>query len=336
MGYTCKNYEDQGGNRMVIGGELHFEDAAIVTVGKNATAAKIMHYQVAAAAAVAAVIDAVHLAKACPAINVAAAGVIKAASAITDILTITETAAVGAAGNGLNILLTTNAGDTLAVTKTDGTKTINIALANTTAAKNTAALIQAAVRALTTVGGISVAAITCAAGGNWDAAAIATGQTGSVAFSGGLSPIDIITTGITSPAVPKSITATAGGTAGDIKPIQVIVAGTDFEDAVISESLPVFTENTAGTVEGIKAFKTITSISIPGADGLGATISIGYGEKLGLPSRLSQNTVLRTFLNNVKETTDPTIAVDSVNQSGNTMKLNSTLNGTVVDTYYMK
>ena len=336
MSYITKNYEDQGGNRLVIGGEIHYEDAAIITVGKNALAAKMMHYQVAAAKATAAVADGIHVAKACPAVNVAAAAVVKAASAITDILTITETVALGATGNSLNVLLTTAAGDTLAVTKTDGTKTINIALANTTAAKNTASLIQSAIQALTTVGGIAVGGVTCVAGGNWDTAAIATGQAGSVAFSGGLSPSDVIITGITNPSVPRSITATAGGTSGDIKAVAVIIAGTNFEDVAITETLPVFTLDTPGTVEGLKAFKTVTSITVPAADGLGATVSIGFGEKLGLPSRLAHNTVTRTFLNNTKEGTDPTVTVDAVNLSGNTIKLNSTLNGTVVDAYYIK
>jgi hypothetical protein len=215
MSYTCKNYEDLGGNRMVIGGELHLEDAAIISVGKNAVAAKMMRYQVAAAKATAAVANGIH-------------------AAVTDT-------------------------------------------------------------------GVS----------------------------------QVITTGITNPSVPRNVTATAGGTGANITAVRVIVAGTDFDDAVITETLPVFTAATPGLVQGLKAFKTITSITIP-ANGTGVTTAVGFGEVLGLPSLLSQNTVVRTFLNNVKETTDPTIAVDAVNLSGNTMKLNSTLNGTAVDTYYIK
>lgn len=277
-------------------------------------------------------LDGIHAAKACPAINVAAAAVIKAASALTDILTITETVALGVTGNQLKVLLTTAENDTLAVTKTDGTKTINIALANTTAAKNTASLIQSAIRALTTVGGIAVSGVTCAAGGNWDTAAIATGETGAVSFSGGLSPVDVISIEITNPPCARNVSATAGGTAGDIKAVQVTVYGTNMLDEEINEVLPAFTVDTAGTVLGSKAFKKVTSYSVPAMDGLGATVSIGFGDKLGLPYKLSRNSLLykQTFLDNTVEGTEPAVTVSATTIESNTLDLNSVLNGTAV------
>lgn len=188
----------------------------------------IAHFQVPAASAVAASTTGVHAAVACSTPAIGAAAVVKAASAVTDILTTTLAVATGASGNALSILLTTAADDSLAVTKDDETSTINIALAKTTANKNTAALIQAAIRGLTTVGGVSVAAAVCAAGGNWNTAAVATGETGAVDFTGGqTAAADVVTTAITSPAVARNITATAGGTDGDIKAVQVVVEGTD-------------------------------------------------------------------------------------------------------------
>ena len=129
--------------------------------------------------------------------HTAATCAVKAASAVTDILTVTATATLGIVANALEILLTTAANDTLAVTKTDGTKTINIALAKTTATKNTAALIQAAIRALSTVGGIDVTGFACTASGNWDTAAKATGEAAAVDFSGGKTPPTMITYGST-------------------------------------------------------------------------------------------------------------------------------------------
>jgi hypothetical protein len=140
----------------------------------------------------------------------------------------------------------------------------------------------------------------------------------------------VVTTGITSPAVCRNVTATAGGTAGDIKAIQVIVAGTDINDAAITETLPAFTVDTAGTVTGSKAFKTVTSITIPAHDGTGATTAIGTGSKLGLPRRLSRNSVIRAYLNGTLEGTAPTVATDATNASGNTATLNSSLNGNAV------
>jgi len=146
-----------------------------------------------------------------------------------------------------------------------------------------------------------------------------------------------ITEDITNPTAPRNITATVGGTAGDIKAIQVIVAGTNYDDEAITETLPAFTVDTAGSVVGSKAFKTVTSITIPAHDGTGATTSIGWGDKLGLPWELSRNTVLykQTFLNNVVEATEPTVAVSASAIESNTIDLNSALNGTAVDSSFI-
>lgn len=145
----------------------------------------------------------------------------------------------------------------------------------------------------------------------------------------------VVTTGITQPSVARNINATAGGTAGDIKAIQVIIAGTNEAGDAITETLPAFTVNTPGTVTGSKAFKTITSITIPAHDGLGATTAIGFGEKLGLPHKLSHNTVLASFLGNTLEGTAATVAVSASVLESNTVDLNSALNSTVVDVYYI-
>lgn len=144
-----------------------------------------------------------------------------------------------------------------------------------------------------------------------------------------------VDTEITDPAVPRNITATAGGTAGDIKAVQVTVTGLNFADEEISEDLPAFTEDTAGTVTGSKAFKSVTGISIPAMDGAGVTVTVGFGEKLGLPYKLVHDTVMAAYLDNAKEGTAPTVAVDADSVEGNTMKLNSSLAGKVVDAYLL-
>lgn len=295
----------------------------------------LAHFQVVASDALVADVDAIHAAKACPLLSTAAAAVVKAVSAVTDTLTITSTIALGTASNVLKVSLTTAGNDTLAVTKNDGTKTINIALANSTANKNTASLIQTAIRALTTVGGVNVSAVTCAAGGNWDTAAVATGEAGAVNFSGGTTAVDVITTGITQPNIPRNITATTDGTAADIKPVQVTITGTNALDEVITEVLPIFTENSKTTVVGNKAFKTVTSISIPAHDGLAATTSIGFGEKIGLPFKLAHNTVLKAYQDNTLEGTAPTVTVSATAIESNTVDLDTALNSKVVDVYLM-
>ncbi len=144
-----------------------------------------------------------------------------------------------------------------------------------------------------------------------------------------------VTTEITNPAVPRNITATVGGTAGSIKAVQVTITGTNFADEEITEDLPAFTADTAGIVTGSKAFKTVTGISIPAMDGAGVTVTIGWGDKLGLPYLLSHNTVLFAFLNNVKEGTAPTVAVSATEVESNTIDLNSALDGHVVDAYLL-
>jgi len=142
-----------------------------------------------------------------------------------------------------------------------------------------------------------------------------------------------VTTAITNPSVPRNITATAGGTATDIKAVQVIIEGTNYADEVITETLPAFTVNTAGSVAGNKAFKTVTKITIPAHDGTGATTAIGFGEKLGLPYKLSHNTVIEAYHNNTKEGTAPTVTVSSTVLESNTIDLNTALNSSVVDAY---
>lgn len=145
----------------------------------------------------------------------------------------------------------------------------------------------------------------------------------------------VVTTAITNPDVPRNVTATSGGTAADIKAVQVIVAGTNAEGAVITETLPIFTVNTATTVTGSKAFATVTSITIPAHDGTGATTAVGLGAKVGLGERLSLDTVIAAHLAGVREGTRPTVVVSSSAIESNTVTLNSALAGTaVVVDYY--
>ncbi|OMF35268.1 hypothetical protein BK133_11210 [Paenibacillus sp. FSL H8-0548] len=140
----------------------------------------------------------------------------------------------------------------------------------------------------------------------------------------------VVTTGIVNPAWPRALTATAGGTAGDIKAIQVIVEGTNAAGDVITETLPAFTVDTAGTVQGNKAFATITKITIPAHDGTGATTAIGFNEKLGIPFKLSRNSVIAAYRSSAKEGTAPAVVINASALESNTIDLSSALNGTVV------
>lgn len=135
---------------------------------------------------------------------------------------------------------------------------------------------------------------------------------------------------LANPDIPRTITATAGGTATDVKAISPIVNGTNENGSSISEILPPFTVNTAGTVEGTKSFKTIISVEIPPHDGVAATTSFGTGSKLGLGVMLTRDTILNAYLGGVREATRPTVTFDSNEVEKNTVTLNSALDGSDV------
>ena len=136
------------------------------------------------------------------------------------------------------------------------------------------------------------------------------------------------TTAITNPAAARNITATSAGTAGDIAAVQVTINGTNWLDEVITEDLPVFTENTGTTVEGALAFKTVTSVVIPSMDGAGASVAIGWGDELGMPYILDHADLIQyTFFGGTLESTPPTLTHDATDIEANTLLLDSTLDG---------
>lgn len=108
-------------------------------------------------------------------------------------LTVTSAAAVGADSEVISVAMTTAADDNLAVTKSDTTGVITIAVANTTASKNTAALIQAAIRALTTVKGITVTGWTVAANAAYVSAPVTAATLEAAALSGGENAAKVVT-----------------------------------------------------------------------------------------------------------------------------------------------
>jgi hypothetical protein len=88
-------------------------------------------------------------------------------------------------------------------------------------------------------------------------------------------------------------------------------------------------------VTGSKAFKTVTSITLPAHDGTGATTAVGVGDVVGIGHRLARNTVLATYLDDVLEGTAPTVAVSASVLDGNTVDLNSALDGTEVHVIFV-
>jgi hypothetical protein len=62
-------------------------------------------------------------------------------------------------------------------------------------------------------------------------------------------------------------------------------------------------------------------------------VSVGWNDKLGIPFKLEHNTVLNAFLGNVLEGTAPTVTTSTSAMESNTVDLNSALNGSAVDIY---
>lgn len=139
--------------------------------------------------------------------------------------------------------------------------------------------------------------------------------------------VTTVTTGITNPDVPRAlqIKGNAAGIVGN-----VVVTGTNINGEVITETIAA---NGANAVQGNKAFETVTQIVMPARNAGGDTISVGFNDKLGMPYLLAHNTVLFAFLNNAKEGTAPTVTVSASAEDGNTIDLNSALDGNPVDVY---
>jgi len=142
--------------------------------------------------------------------------------------------------------------------------------------------------------------------------------------------VQTITAGITKPSVPRNIIVKGNqaGVAGN-----VVITGTNYAGQTITETIAL---NGATAVVGNKAFRTVASVQLPVEVNAGTdTVSVGTGEKLGLPFKLAHDTVLVAFKDNTKEGTAPTVAVSATNIESNTIDLNSALNSKVVDVYLL-
>jgi len=165
-----------------------------------------------------------------------------------------------------------------------------------------------------------------------------------------------------------TVTVTAAGMTGSPKAIEIEVAQDDTTievatlvvaalnaDEDVSEMFEASNENgTSATVTltalapaandstlAMAFVDTDTTGVTAGASTSGTTgvpydkVSVGWNDKLGLPYKLAHNTVIpgMTYLNNVKEGTNPTVTVSSSALESNTIDLNSALDGHVVDSY---
>jgi len=137
-----------------------------------------------------------------------------------------------------------------------------------------------------------------------------------------------VTTGITDPDVPRTLTITgnAAGITGN-----VVIEGTDAAGAAITDTIAA---NGTSTVEGVRAFKTVTKITVPTKNAAGNTISVGTAKKLGLPHKVYNAACLLVKLFN--GATDAGALTVHSELSKNLFALNGTPDGTkVVDLFYI-
>lgn len=85
------------------------------------------------------------------------------------------------------------------------------------------------------------------------------------------------TTGLNDPDFARFLTV-KGGAAGQNK--TVTIHGTDISGNVISEA---FTLNGTSTVNGTKAFRTVTSVDLPAWNADGDTVAVGTRNIFGMP-----------------------------------------------------
>lgn len=161
---------------------------------------------------------------------------------------------------------------------------------------------------------------------------VAAGSTTAVlAATNGATTAQTIDSGITQPDVPRalSVTPTANTTGS---PLSVVVNGTNIEGKPLAKSF-IIAANSTSTVNGADAFKTVSSVVIPG-NSVGLTITVGTRNLLGVNHRLfNQNTTVKvwsaTSTNNGALTLEaqPTVAASENEIERNTVSPATTPDG---------
>lgn len=138
-----------------------------------------------------------------------------------------------------------------------------------------------------------------------------------------------VTTAIVNPDVPRTLTITgnAVGISGN-----VVIAGTNIAGAAISDTIAL---SGTDTVEGVKAFRTVTSITVPARNAEGDTATVGVGKKFGLAHIVAFAAFLLVKLFGGSADVG-TLAVDADEIEKNLFALNGTPDGsTAVDLVYL-
>lgn len=164
---------------------------------------------------------------------------------------------------------------------------------------------------------------------SWTNPAAASATLLATAHAGATSAaVATVTSFSTQPGEARNIAIDPGGTTGDVENCTIVVAGTNYSGASISEDF-AFLANATDAVVGSKAFRTVTSVTFPAnceSGSFGATWDIGTGSKLGLKNCLTYaGDFFFSLLNGAKEATAPTLVVDADEMEKNTVTFNGAL-----------
>jgi hypothetical protein len=148
-----------------------------------------------------------------------------------------------------------------------------------------------------------------------------------------------VSTFLGQPDVPRALRIVPGGTTADVAGCTVVVNGTDIHNDAISESI-VIADNQATVADGVKAFKTVTSLAFPAnceEGGFAATWSMGYINKLGLSRCMADAAhFVQAGYGGAFESTRPTVAANASAVSSNTILLNTALAGSSVQALFIQ
>jgi len=131
----------------------------------------------------------------------------------------------------------------------------------------------------------------------------------------------VVIAGLTNPDVPRVASIT--GSATGIVSVQEVL-GLDANGAMVHDSI---TANGTTTVNGVKALATTTAVLIGPLNATGNTMAFGLSDILGLPYRMDHDGFLQASFGNTHEATRATVTFDGVNLCGNTVLLNSSMDG---------
>ena len=108
------------------------------------------------------------------------------------------------------------------------------------------------------------------------------------------SAVQTITTGITNPVFPRVLEIDSDGAASG----NVVFTGTNIRGEVVTDTIAL---NGTNAVDGVVAFKTITSIQLP-VKAASESVFVGWLDKLGLQSIPMSTTVISEDSGNAADT----------------------------------